>query len=108
MFDNRRWLVIPASAVDSLNFGTVYEDGPQSLRYSLDGSKTFVKYDITEVKETHTVEFPNPETGETMQEVIQAGIYGRPVIYNEGYPEYTHAEILELLAGPEWTFNEQI
>jgi len=30
-------------------------------------------------------------------------VYGRPAIWQEGMAEYTHEEILELLATAEWT-----
>ena len=45
-FENRRWLVIPTSVTSSINFNEVLEPNSSSLRLSLDGSKTFVKYEF--------------------------------------------------------------
>jgi len=81
-FPNRRWLVIPASEAANVDFNQVLESSADSLRYSIDESLTFVKYEITEVEGT---------------------VYGRPSIYNEDYTEYDHAGILELLATEAWT-----
>jgi hypothetical protein len=102
-FENRRWLVIPSDIVDTIDFTQVLESSPESLRYSIDGSKTFIKYEINEVLEPTTNTFVNPETLEETSYTIEAGIYGRPSIYSEEYPEYNHQEILDLLSTEEWT-----
>ena len=81
-FPNRRWLVIPATEVENVDFNQVLESSADSLRYSIDGSQTFVKYEVTE----------------TETEVL-----GRPSIYSETYTEYNHEEILALLATEAWT-----
>ena len=102
-FPDRRWLVIPAEVVPNINFGQVIEAGPDSLRYSLDGTKTFVKYEIKVVEEDQVIETIQGETNETGTYTILAGTYGRPEIYSEEHPEYNHEEILTLLSGEEWT-----
>ena len=102
-FENRRWLVIPTSLTGSVDFTQVLESSADSLRISLDGTKTFIKYEINIVTEDYTVTSMNAETGEESSYTVSAGTYGRPAIYSEEYTEYTHQEILELLATPEWT-----
>lgn len=106
-FPNRRWMVIPTSITGSINFSEVLESGPDTLRISTDGSQTFVKYEITEVAETYTETFIDPETNQEVTNTVQAGIYSRPSIYLEEYPEYTHPEILSLLTGSNWIELEQ-
>lgn len=81
MYENRRYLVIPTSITGSINFEEVMETSIETLRLSVDGTQTFVKYDITN---------------------------GRPSIYSEIYTEYTHSEILDLLSTSDWTSNEPI
>jgi hypothetical protein len=103
MLENRRWLVIPTSLVSTINFNEVKESSADTLRYSLDGTKTFVKYDVTIVLETYQRPYINAETNEEMFETINAGVYGRPSFYSNEYDEYTHEEILELLSTSEWT-----
>ena len=102
-FPNRRWLVIPASEVANVDFNQVLESSADSLRYSVDGSETFVKYEVTVVEETYTQTFLDPETQEEVNTTVEAGVYGRPSIYSEAYTEYTHEEILALLATEAWT-----
>lgn len=102
-FPNRRWLVIPAEEVPNINFGQVIEAGPDSLRYSLDGTKTFIKYEIRTVEEDQVIETIQGETNETGTYTVLAGTYGRPEIYSEEYPEYNHEDILTLLSNEEWT-----
>jgi hypothetical protein len=106
MLENRRWLIIPTTIVNEINFNQVKESNVYSLRYSLDGTKTFVKYDITIVEEDYERKYINAETNEEQTEIVSAGIYGRPAIFEQGISEHTHEEILEILNGPEWT--EQI
>lgn len=73
----REYLIIPAASVPQIDFDTVCEDSPETLRYSVDGTLTFVKWD-----------------GE--RPACTEGIEG-----TQG--PYTHAEILEILSAPEWT-----
>ena len=47
-FPNRRWCIINSGDVSAVNFGQVLENSAQTCRYSVDGTKTFVKYNITE------------------------------------------------------------
>ena len=102
-FENRRWLVIPTSIIDDIDFNEVHESSVDSLRKSIDESKTFVKYEVNIVDETYTEITTNAETNEEVTYTINAGTYGRPSIYSEDYTEYTHADILALLATEEWT-----
>jgi hypothetical protein len=102
-FANRRWLIIPTTLTESIDFNQVLESSPESLRLSVDGTKTFVKYEINEILEDQTYTGINPETGEEVTNTTLAGIYGRPSIYQEGDTEYNHEEILRILATEEWT-----
>jgi hypothetical protein len=102
-FPNRRWLVIPSSEVSNINFNQVLEHSADSLRYSVDGSQTFVKYEVNIVEETYTETYIDMDTQEETEITVEAGVYGRPSIYNGTYPEYNHQEILELLATEAWT-----
>ena len=49
IFANRRWLIIPTTLTGSIDFNQVLESSPESLRLSVDGTKTFVKYEINEM-----------------------------------------------------------
>jgi hypothetical protein len=102
-FQNRRWLVIPSTLADQIDFSQVLQTSKETLRYSIDGTKTFVKYEVTIVNETYIKEFINAETGEPDSYVVEAGVYGRPSFWSENYLEYTHEEILSVLLTPEWT-----
>lgn len=73
----REYLIIPAAAVAGIDFATVCETSADTLRYSVDGAWTFVKWD-----------------GE--RPACTEGIVG-------AQGPYDHAEILDILSGPEWT-----
>jgi len=102
-FPNRRWLIIPSTDIESIDFGQVHQTSAETLRYSIDGTKTFIKYDITIVEEDLVSQYINAETGEEQTYTTLAGVYGRPAIWQEGMTEYTHEEILEILSTEEWT-----
>ena len=106
MFENRRWLVIPVDKIDDIDFNQVLQPNKESLSISVDGTKTFIKYEVNIIEETYTETFEDVETGEEVTNTIEAGTYGRPSIYSEDYTEYTHSEILEVLSTEQWT--EQI
>ena len=73
MFENRKWVIITRDEVSSLDFSKVIESSANTLRYSLDGSKTFVKYE------------------------------GSQPSFLSGKTELNHSQILTELAGNEWT-----
>jgi hypothetical protein len=107
-FKNRRWLVIPTDKIDDINFNEVLEGGKDSLRKSVDETKTFVKYEVKVVQKTYTETIEAAETGEETYLTIEAGVYGRPSIYSEDYQEYNYSEIKELLETDEWSVNDII
>jgi hypothetical protein len=102
-FPNRRWLVIPTTEVENIDFAQVSESGPEALRYSVDGTQTFIKYEVHIVEEDIVKTVINPDTAEQSTITIPSGIYGRPSIYQEGMTEYNHEQILELLSTEAWT-----
>lgn len=108
MYENRRWIIIPTSITGSINFNEVLESSIDSLRLSIDGTKTFVKYDITEVTSSYTSEHVDAYTGQIVYTTIDAGIYGRPSFYSEEYTEYTHEQMIDILSNNEWTIQHQI
>jgi len=70
---SRKYVIINADEVDSVNFSQVDETSADTVRYSTDGSKTFVKYE------------------------------GDQPSFLNGKQEYTHSEILTVLSGDEWS-----
>ena len=74
----RTYVIIDASEVANVDFDQVSETSVDTLRYSLDGAKTFVKFE-----------------GDTPSFLI-------------GEPQYTQEEILSILSGPEWSSDLDI
>ena len=70
---NRKYVIINADEVSSVDFSQVEETSENTLRYSVDGSQTFVKFE-----------------GDTPS-------------FLEGKTQYSHSEILAILATDEWT-----
>ena len=46
-FPNRRWCIINSGDATNVNYSQVLENAATTLRHSVDGSKTFVKYNVT-------------------------------------------------------------
>lgn len=102
-FENRRYLIIPATLIDQVDFNQVLQTSAETCRYSVDGSKTFIKYNITILDQDQHYTYTDIETNEEVTSTTPAGVYGRPSIYDESMTEYTHDEILQILDTPEWT-----
>ena len=79
IYNNLHYCIIDWENAKSISFTEVKESSPESLRRSIDGTKTFVKYE-----------------GEQPEFIFH--IAGSLV----GLPEYTHQEFLEILKEPEW------
>lgn len=102
-FPNRRWLVIPTTITGSIDFNEVLEHSVDSLRVSLDGSETFVKYEVQVIDEALVNSVLDPTTGKETFITTPAGTYGRPSFYTSSYTEYVHEDILTLLSTEDWT-----
>jgi hypothetical protein len=76
-YQNRRFVIFNVTELPLIDFNQVYETSIDTVRKSVDGTKTFVKYDMPE---------PSSVTALTTKS-----------------QEYTYDEILEILATPEWT-----
>ena len=74
---SRKYVIINANEVDSVDFSQVNETSENTIRYSIDGTKTFVKFD---------------------SDVTPS--------FLEGKTQYNHSEILAILATSEWTPDE--
>ena len=81
--NNLHYCIIELADIDLVQFNKVKEDSPDTMRYSLDGTKTFVKYE-----------------GEQPEFIFH--IAGNLI----GLPEYTHEEFIEILKGPEWVTQD--
>ena len=102
MFENRRYLIIPTSILGDIDFNQVGETSIDTVRKSLDETKTFVKYDVKVIEESYDTEVLIAETNETQIVSVLAGVYGRPSFYLDEYQELTHPQMLELLNTSEW------
>ena len=69
----RNYVIIDASEVSTVDFDQVMETSAETLRYNVAGTQTFVKFE-----------------GDTPS-------------FLEGKTANTHSEMLEILAGEEWT-----
>jgi hypothetical protein len=76
-YTGREFMIFNVSELDTINFTQVLETSADTVRKSVDGTKTFVKWD-----------------GAMPQCVID-------LTTSEG--PYTYEEILAILATPEWT-----
>ena len=106
-FENRRWLVLPIEKIDDIDFNQVHQPNKESLRKSIDGKKTFVKYEVLDVKEDFETKYTDVNTLEEKSHTTKKGVYGRPDVYSAEYDEYKHADILALLATDEWTVKKE-
>mgnify|MGYP003627300902 FL=1 len=70
---HRTYVIIDAADVPQVDFSEVLETSEDTLRWSVDESQTFVKFE------------------------------GATPDFLDGKTQYNHAEILAVLAGPDWT-----
>jgi hypothetical protein len=79
-YENRQFMIFNVSELDNIDFNQVLETSKDTVRKSIDGTKTFVKWEgniPSSVQSLTTKEGP-----------------------------YTYEEILTILQSPEWTSNE--
>ena len=77
-YDNREFMIFNVSELDQIDFTQVLETSIDTVRKSVDQTKTFVKWD-----------------GDIIPSSVEA------LTTKEG--PYTYEEILVILATPEWT-----
>lgn len=82
MYSNRQFMIFSTSEIDKIDFTQVCESSSETLRLSIDKTKTFVKWEgniPSSVQSLTTKEGP-----------------------------YTYSEILTILEGPEWTTEDPL
>ena len=77
-YSNREFMIFNVSELSNINFNEVLETSVETVRKSVDETKTFVKWDGEEI----------PQTVQSLQT-------------KEG--PYTYDEILQILSTPEWS-----
>lgn len=77
-YDNREFMIFEVSELDQINFNEVLETSIDTVRKSVDETKTFVKWDGS---------------------IIPSSVAG--LITKEG--PYTYNEMIEILSTPEWS-----
>lgn len=82
-YENRKFMIFAVSELPQIDFTQVLETSMDTVRRSVDGVKTFVKWDSAEI----------PSSVEALTT-------------KEG--PYTYEEILTILSGPEWTGPDPI
>jgi hypothetical protein len=70
------YVIINSSEIPNVDFEQVMQRDSEGTRYTLDGSKALLKFE-----------------GDTPSFLI-------------GEPQYDHAEILNILSGPDWSSDE--
>lgn len=81
-YENREYMIFNVSELPNINFDEVLETSTNTVRKSVNETKTFVKWE-----------------GTTIPTTVQS------LTTKEG--PYTHTEILTILATSEWTDNSQ-
>jgi hypothetical protein len=76
MYENRQYCIFSVDELNKIDFTQVQETSAETVRKSVDETKTFVKWD--------------GEVPPCVQSLETA------------FPYYTHTEILEILNSPEW------
>lgn len=89
MYPNRRFVIFNVSELGLVDFSQVFETSAETVRKSLDETLTFVKYDSVSYTD---------ENGDTVM-VMPSSI----AALTTKSQEYTYEEILNILAGPDWT-----
>jgi hypothetical protein len=82
MYDNRKFMIFNVSELTNINFNEVMETSVNTVRKSVDESKTFVKWD---------------------SDITPTSVDS--LITKEG--PYTYSEILSILETEEWTSIEE-
>ena len=80
-YEQRQFMIFNVSELELIDFSQVLETSIDTVRKSIDGTKTFVKWD-----------------GEIIPSSVDS------LTTKEG--PYTYTEIIDILNGPEWTSNE--
>ena len=103
MYSNRNFLIFPVTELPKVDFSQVCETSIETVRLSVNSTKTFVKWDQAPFNPT-PYEIINPETGETetiTPQPPQPPAFTADIVGAEG--PYSYEEILVILATEEWS-----
>lgn len=116
MYSRREYVIFPVSEISKIDFNLVLENSAETLRRSVDGTKTFIKWNgslgNSEPTEPYTPLFipagmPNmtgtydPGTPSVVEPQPAEPNFLTTIVGIEG--PYDHEEMLAILSTPEWT-----
>jgi len=81
-YPDRRFVIFNVTELSKIDFNQVFETDLDTIRKSVDNTKTFVKYNM-----------PQPSSVASLTTKSQ---------------EYTYDEILQILSGPEWVVPQTL
>jgi hypothetical protein len=81
-YPDRRFVIFNVTELNQIDFNQVFETDLDTIRKSVDNTKTFVKYNM-----------PQPSSVASLTTKSQ---------------EYTYDEILQILSGPEWVVPQTL
>lgn len=104
MASNRNYVIFNVNEIEKIDFSQVLETSAETLRRSVDGFKTFVKWDtrFTQVNHGAPADDPSAAQSETQTVVSPPGY---PSFYDDLTTKegpYSHEEMLAILSSQEW------
>jgi hypothetical protein len=111
--ENRQYMIFSLIEADAINFNEVLQTSAETLRKSVDGTKSFVKWESTMITDSNSLlNLPALDENGQIAEIESApSVESTPELYipdsvkalttKEG--PYTHDEILVILSGSTWT-----
>jgi hypothetical protein len=79
-YENRRFVIFDVTELNEIDFNQVHETSAATVRLSVDGSKTFVKYDMPQPASVAALQTKSEEyTYEQMLAILQTEEWSEPV-----------------------------
>ena len=108
--ENRQYMIFSLSEVDAIDFNEVLQTSAETLRKSIDDTKSFVKWESRIITNLPPTQLTLDENGQPIEEhtteeesTVEFYIPESVNTLTTKEGPYSHDEILLILAGTEWT-----
>ena len=99
LYSNRRYVIFNVSELQSVDFNQVHETSVDTIRKSVDESKTFVKFDT---KIVDVAQYTDEASHSTVEPIFEIQTPSSLATLTTKSQLYTREEILSILSTSDW------
>ena len=99
---NRRYVIFNITELSKIDFSQVFETSAETIRRSVDGTKSFVKFDIKLVDVADYIQNEEIDSPSQVEPIIEVQLPSSIASLSTKSPLYVHSDFKQILNSADW------